>query len=211
MSGLLPDINLGDAVRVATTLFFIMDPIGNIPVFNSILKDYPPGRRRKIILRELSFALIILLTFLYLGNGILHVFGLTQPSLNLAGGILLFLIAIRMLYPENSGGEEQKVEDPFIVPLATPLTVGPSTIAVLLLISSSKPDQMADWTLAVLMAWSLGTVILVASPTIMRILGNRGLRAVEKLMGMLLVLVAVQMFLNGLSQYLSQQFPGTGS
>lgn len=208
MSGLLPDIAWGEALRVATTLFFIMDPLGNIPIFNTILKDYPPPRRRRIIMRELSFALIFLMVFLYAGTSILNLLGLTQPSLNLAGGILLFLIAIRMLYPENIGAEEPKVEDPFIVPLAMPLIVGPSTIAVLLLISSSKPDQMADWTLATLLAWSLATIILVASPTIMRILGDRGLRAVEKLMGMLLVLIAVQMFLNGLSQYLEVQFPG---
>lgn len=208
MSGMLPDIAWGEALRVATTLFFIMDPLGNIPIFNTILKDYPPARRRQIILRELSFALIFLLVFLYAGTSILSLLGLTQPSLNLAGGILLFLIAIRMLYPENTGGEEPKVEDPFIVPLAMPLIVGPSTIAVLLLISSSKPGQMADWTLATLLAWSVVTIILVASPTIMKILGDRGLRAVEKLMGMLLVLIAVQMFLNGLSQYLAVQFPG---
>ncbi|MBI2994513.1 MAG: MarC family protein [Gammaproteobacteria bacterium] len=207
MSGLLPDIAWDEALRVATTLFFIMDPLGNIPIFNTILKDYPPARRRRIIMRELSFALVFLMVFLYAGTSILKLLGLTQPSLNLAGGILLFLIAIRMLYPENTGVEEPKVEDPFIVPLAMPLIVGPSTIAVLLLISSSKPDQMADWTLATLMAWSLATLILVASPAIMKILGDRGLRAVEKLMGMLLVLIAVQMFLNGLSQYLAVQFP----
>ena len=107
-----------EAVRVAITLFFIMDPLGNIPIFNAILKDYPTRQRVRIIARELVFALIILMVFLYAGTTILKFLGLTQPSLNLAGGILLFLIAIRMLYPPPASASDAHVEDPFIVPLA---------------------------------------------------------------------------------------------
>ena len=189
--------------RVAATLFLIMDPLGNMPTFNAILQEHPPRRRMAIIARELVFALIVLLIFLYAGRAILGFLGLSQPSLGIAGGILLFLIAIRMLYPEPGGGAAHVVEDPFIVPLAIPLVAGPSTIAVLLLIGSSAPDRMGAWTLALLAAWTLVTVILVASPLLMKALGDRGVRALGRLMGMLLVLVAVQMFLDGLASYVA--------
>ena len=200
-------MNYPDILAVAVTLFFVMDPLGNIPVFNAILKDYSPRRRTRIIARKLVFALIILVLFLFTGNRILGFLGLSQPSLNLAGGILLFLIALRMLYPDRNTGEEQRTEEPFIVPLAMPLVVGPSTIAVLLLFSSSQPGHMTDWTMAVLIAWLAVTLILILSPWILTWLGNRGLRAMERLMGLLLVLMAVQMFLNGLTQYLKSVFP----
>ena len=195
-------IDWNDALRVAATLFFVMDPIGNIPLFNVLLKQYEPRRRAAIIARELCFALLILLAFLYAGNVILSFLGLTQPTLNLAGGILLFLIALRMVFPDAGIHDDAPVDDPFIVPLAMPMVAGPSSIAILLLTSSSHPEQMLDWTVALLLAWTVTTVILVVSPMILKLLGKRGLRALERLMGMLLVLLAVQMFLNGLTQYL---------
>lgn len=201
---MLTTLHWHDILRVAVTLFFIMDPIGNIPVFNAVLGRFDTRRRIRIIARELSFALTILLAFLFAGTAILGFLGLTQPTLNLAGGILLFLISLRMVFPELlSPHDETPVEDPFIVPLAMPLIAGPSSIAILLLISSSHPEQMADWTIALLLAWAASTVILMVSPMILKRLGKRGLRALERLMGMLLVLLSVQMFLNGLTQYLA--------
>jgi multiple antibiotic resistance protein len=194
-------VSWGETLQIAATLFFIIDPFGNIPLFNSILEDYEPPRRMRIIAREMLFALIILLIFLYAGTGVLKYLGLEQPTLNIAGGILLFLIALRMLYPESSPIIDPEAEDPFIVPLATPLIAGPSAIAVLLLISSSQPDRMAQWTIAVMIAWGLSTAILIVSPLILRFLGVRGVRAMVRLMGMLLILIAVQMFLNGVSDY----------
>lgn len=193
----------GETLTIAATLFFIIDPLGNIPVFNAILQDYEPRRRMRIIAREMVFALIILLTFLYAGTGLLQFLGLSQPSLNIAGGILLFLIALRMLYPDRSNHADPDFADPFIVPLATPLIAGPSAVAVLLLISSSRPEYILEATAAVMIAWTLSTVILIGSSLIMRMLGHRGVRALERLMGMLLVLIAVQMFLNGITDYVA--------
>ena len=194
----------GEVIAISATLFIIMDPLGNIPTFQSILKNFNKQQRVRIISRELVFALIILLVFLIAGNWILSFLGLGQPSLNIAGGILLFIIALRMVFPFGESFAEKPSDDPFIVPLAVPLIAGPSTIAVLLLLSSSQPGRLMDWVISLLIAWILATIILVLSPYIMGFLGNRGLKAVERLMGMLLILISIQMFLNGLSQYLSQ-------
>jgi len=130
--------------------------------------------------------------------------GLTQPTLSLSGGILLFIIALRMIFPKPAGSDEDEVvEDPFIVPLAMPLVAGPSTIAILLLTSSSQPARLWEWCAALVLAWLAATIILACSPWLMKALGARGVRALERLMGMLLVLLAVQMLLDGVAQFVS--------
>jgi len=144
---------------------------------------------------------VILLAFLFAGNRVMQFLGLTQPTLSLSGGILLFIIALRMIFPRPSGSEEVDVDDPFIVPLAMPLVAGPSTIAILLLQSSSHPEKIWQWCTALVLAWIATTMILACSPWLMKALGDRGVRALERLMGMLLVLLAVQMFLDGVTQF----------
>src|SRR5262245_15373460 len=193
---------------VTVTLFFVMDPLGNIPVFNAILARFDPRRRAKIVARELVFALLILLVFLFAGNPIMRFLGLTQPSLSLAGGILLFVIAIRMIFPRPGAAEEALEEDPFIVPLAMPLVAGPSTLALLLLFSSSHPERIWEWCTALVVAWAATFLILSASPWLMKVLGDRGVRALERLMGMLLILIAIRMFLNGLRAFVGSLAEG---
>jgi len=179
-----------------------MDPIGNVPVFNAILSNLDEKRRSRVVARELLIALFILLSFLLAGNAILAFLGLSQSSLNIAGGVLLFIISLRMIFPAPQNNDDEKVEDdPFIVPLAVPLTAGPSTIAVLLLLSSNQPDRMLEWSLALFMAWVGATVILLSSPLLLRIIGKRGSRALERLMGMILVILATQMLLNGIRDF----------
>ena len=189
-----------DVLAVAATLFFIMDPLGNIPVFNGLLARFGGAARTRIFLREMLIALAILLLFLYAGTSIMGFLGLTQSSLNITGGILLFIIALRMIFPRPVQAEEV-VEDPFIVPLAIPLVAGPSTLAVLLVLSSSQPERIHEWGLALFLAWTVSTLILAVSPLFLRVLGNRGLRALERLMGMLLIMLAVQMLLNGVAEF----------
>ena len=196
-------MNYPDILAVAVTLFFVMDPLGNIPIFNAVLARFDPRTRSRIVARELIIALVILLVFLFAGNPVMKFLGLTQPTLSLSGGILLFIIALRMIFPKPSGADDEEVVDPFIVPLAMPLVAGPSTIAILLLLSSSQPARIWEWGLALLLAWIAATVILACSPWIMKALGDRGVRALERLMGMLLVLLAVQMFLDGVAQFWS--------
>lgn len=187
----------------AAMLFLILDPLGNIPAFISILDPLPAAQRRRVILRELLIALGILLVFLFAGHAVLRFLGLQQPSLSIAGGVILFLIALNMVFPSRGLQPDLEREDPFIVPLAVPLIAGPSAIAALLLLATSHPSRLWEWAGALGIAWVAYAVILLASPRIMDVLGRRGLRALEKLMGMILIMIAVQMLLNGISEYLS--------
>jgi multiple antibiotic resistance protein len=196
-------MNYPDILAVAVTLFFVMDPLGNIPVFNAVLSRFDARTRSRIVARELTIALVILLLFLFVGNPVMKFLGLTQPTLSLSGGILLFIIALRMIFPAVAGNDDEEIVDPFIVPLAMPLVAGPSTIAILLLQSSSHPERVWQWCLALVLAWVATTAILACSPWLMKALGDRGVRALERLMGMLLVLLAVQMLLDGVAQFLA--------
>jgi chaperonin GroEL len=196
------EMNWNEIASVAVTLFFIMDPLGNVPVFNAILSKFDSTRRRRIMARELVLALLILFLFLFTGNAILGFLGLGQPSLSIAGGVLLFIISLRMIFPRTASHDEiEGAEDPFLVPLAVPMIAGPSTIAILLLLSSSQPDRMMEWSISLGLAWLVTTVLLVASPFLMRVLGTRGARALERLMGMILIILATQMLLNGIRDF----------
>jgi len=190
-----------EVTAVAVTLFFVMDPLGNMAIFNAVLSRLETRRRIKVVARELVFALLILLFFLLVGVRLLELFGLTQPALNIAGGVLLFVIALRMIFPRSVSDEPEAVDDPFIVPLAMPLVAGPSTIAILLFLSSSQPERIWEWCAALVIAWAGVTVILLISPLLLRALRDRGVRALERLMGMILVLIATQMLLNGAREF----------
>lgn len=195
-------MNWTDIATAAVTLFLIMDPLGNVPVFNAVLSRLDQRRRTQVLARELIIALVILVGFLFAGNTILAFLGLTQPSLNIAGGVLLFIISLRMIFPVVADrSEDSEVDEPFIVPLAVPMIAGPSTIAVLLLLSSNQPEQILDWTAALLLAWAGSSALLLASPLIMKVIGVKGSRALERLMGMVLVILATQMLLNGIREF----------
>jgi multiple antibiotic resistance protein len=184
-------------------LLLTIDPLGNVPSFISVLQSVPAERRRAIVVRELFFALGIMLAFLIGGRQLTGLLGIRPEAISIAGAIVLFLVAIEMILPGRgrrgaNGAEEQ---EPFIVPLATPLLAGPSTLATIILITS-KPGGLLTGLWAVLLSWVVVFCILLAAPAIIKILRERGARAVERLMGMLLVMLAVQMFLNGLGEYL---------
>lgn len=188
-----------ETLTAFTTLLFVMDPLGNVPVFLSALKGIPPKRQQQIILRELLIALAVLLVFLVMGKQLLMFLGLTQESIGIAGAIVLFLIAIKMIFPQKGGimGDTDDGE-PFIVPLAIPCVAGPSTMAVLMLLANSGGQRIGDWLIALISAWAIASAILLGSTKISRLLGARGLIAVERLMGMVLVMISVQMMLDGL-------------
>lgn len=192
-----------DLLSAVATLFLIMDPLGNIPVFLAVLKEVSPERQRKVLLREILIAYAVLLIFLLLGNHLLRFLNLEQETISISGGIVLFLIALRMIFPPEGGmlGETPEGE-PFVVPLAIPLIAGPSTLAALLLLQQANPKDTIQLLVAVTIAWAISGVILLASPFFFRVLRQRGLIAMERLMGMLLVMIAVQMLINGVSTFL---------
>ncbi|RPI57284.1 MAG: YhgN family NAAT transporter [Acidobacteria bacterium] len=188
-----------DVFAAVVTLLLIMDPIGNVPVFLSILKDVPVERRRIVLVREILLAYGVLLVFLFLGSHLLRFLHLEEETLSIAGGIVLFLIALRMIFPHEGGMVGEPLEgEPFLVPLAIPLFVGPSTLAAVLLLQRSSPGHAMSLWIAVTTAWAIGGAILLSSTFFYRVLRERGLIAIERLMGMLLVMVAVQMLINGL-------------
>lgn len=194
-----------DVFAAVVTLFLIMDPLGNIPPFMFILKAVPAERRRAVLLREIAFAYVVLLVFLFLGRYLLQFLGLDQETISISGGIVLFLIALRMIFPGEGGVMGESLEgEPFVVPLAIPLLVGPSTLAALLLLQRTSPAQTGSLLMAVTIAWALSGSILLASTFFYRLLGQRGLIAVERLMGMLLVMVAVQMLMDGVRVFLNR-------
>ncbi|MCF8052813.1 MAG: NAAT family transporter [Desulfobacterales bacterium] len=191
-----------DFLSAAITLFLIMDPLGNIPVFHSVLEHVPAGKKTRVMARELVFAFLVLLAFLFAGETILGVLGLKRPTLGIAGGLILFLIALRMVFPSQGLAGAEDSNDPFIVPLAVPLIAGPSAIAALLLLASRDPDRIWVWAGALSAAWVVSAAILLLSNHLLRWIGPRGVRAAVKLMGMLLIMIAVQMFLDGVKEYM---------
>jgi multiple antibiotic resistance protein len=197
-------LNWYDIASVAVTLFLIMDPLGNVPVFNAVLSKLDQAHRIKVVARELVIAFFILLGFLFVGEALLGFLGLTQPSLNIAGGLLLFIISLRMIFPSRPDhGGEAVDEDPFIVPLAVPLIAGPSTIAVLLLLNSSQPGRIVEWVVALFLAWLGTTILLLGSQQLLSVIGTRGSLALERLMGMILVILATQMLLDGIRDFIA--------
>jgi multiple antibiotic resistance protein len=186
-------------------LFLIMDPLGNIPFFLSLLKEVPPRRRRRIMVRELLIALGVLLVFLFGGQQFLHVMQLKPDSISIAGGLVLFLIGIRMVFPPADGGGifgKPGQGEPFIVPMAIPGVAGPSAMAALLLLTNTQPGRTADWVMALLLAWLATSAILLSATYLFRWLGESVLTALERVMGMLLIALSVQMFMAGVASFL---------
>lgn len=187
----------------ALLLFLILDPLGNVPVVLSLLRPLPTNRQRIVMIRELLIALVVLLLFLWFGKYALELMHLRQESVSIAGGIVLFLIGIRMIFPPPEGLMGQLPGgEPFIVPVAIPMIAGPSGMAAVMLLGTQEPDRMGAWSLALLIAWAAAAVILMSATILYRLLGPRALTAIERLMGMLLVAISVQMFLDGIAAYL---------
>jgi MarC family membrane protein len=192
-------------LSAAVLLFFVMDPLGNVPLFLSALRHVDPARYRRVILRELSIALLILVVFLFVGQYLLGLLHVSSAALTTGGGIVLLLIALRMIFPSHERSLREDVEgEPFVVPLAVPYTAGPSTLATELLLMSREPERWPVWLGAVALAWLASAVILYFAGNLRKVLGERGLTAMERLMGMLLVLVAVQMLMTGIAEYLAK-------
>ena len=193
-----------DILSATLLLTTTMDPLGNVANFIAGLRAVPPEQRVKVIARELIFALLILLFFLFCGRWVLGILLLKEEALFISGGIVLFLIALKMIFPSTVRESDELPVEPFIVPLATPLIAGPSVIATLLVLVSSQPEAMGKWIVALLASWGITATVLLFAPAISRVLKQKGTMAVERLMGMLLVMIAVQMFLNGLEHYLKR-------
>lgn len=191
-------------VSATILLILITDPVGNIPLFANALKTVSPARRPKVIIREVSIAFLLLLAFMFVGDGFLRVMNLSALSLQIAGGVVLFLIALRMVFPPARKMAEPDTREPLIVPLAVPAIAGPSALATVLLLVSQAPQKRMEWIAALCLTMLLcGTVLLLAE-RIQRLVGERVIEALERLMGLVLVAVSIEMLLGGLRAFLRQ-------
>ncbi len=186
------------------TLILVMDPFGNIPLFITALKRVPQERRTKVLLRELMIALFIMMVFLFAGAKMLAWLGIAKYSLGVSGGIVLFIMSIKLVF--NSLEDEQtqvnqKDEEPFVVPLAIPLIAGPASLSMLLILSAGAPSKIGYLFAAVLLASLLNGIVLLLSFPLSNLLGKRGLIALERLTGLLMVLVSVNMMMGGISEF----------
>ena len=188
-------------------LILITDPFGNIPIFVNALRGVAPERRIKVILREVLIAFLLLLAFMFIGDGFLRLMNLSDLSLQIAGAVIMFLIALRMIFPSPNADTELMQGEPLIVPLAIPALAGPSALATVMLLVSQAPSRRLEWIAALCVTMAVCTVVLVLSERIQRVVGDRVMIAFERLMGLILVAISVEMFLRGLKLFITQLPP----
>jgi MarC family membrane protein len=185
-------------------LILITDPIGNIPIFANALKHVAPERRPWVILREVLIAFVLLLTFMFVGESFLRVMNLSELSLQIGGGVILFLIALRMIFPPPHSEVTQELHEPLIVPLAIPAIAGPSALATVLLLVSQAPERRMEWIAALCVTMAVSAVVLVLAERIQRVVGESFVVALERLMGLVLVSVSIEMLLRGIKTFVKQ-------
>jgi MarC family membrane protein len=190
-------------VSAVVLLALVTDPFGNVPLVNAMLAGLPPARRRFVILRECAIAFALLMAFMLGGHKFLEVMRLSETSLSIAGGVILFMIAIRMVFPGREGGPlgEAPGGEPFIVPLAIPFIAGPSALATVMLQATREPGKLAMWALAITVTMLFVTAVLVLGERLQRLLGDRVMQAIERLMGLILTAMAVEMLLGGIRAF----------
>ncbi|MCG6874838.1 MAG: MarC family protein [Betaproteobacteria bacterium] len=192
-------------ISAVVVLFLVIDPLGNIPLFVSLLGNVAPGRRTWIVFREWLIALALLLGFVFAGEGVLRLFGLSDPSLNIAGGVILFLIALGMIFRPGIGAFAGLPEgEPLVVPLAVPAIAGPGTMATVILLASRAPDRVLEWTAAVAIAMLASLAVLLFAERLSRRVDKRALAAIERLFGLILTAFAVEMVLRGIAGFVRQ-------
>jgi multiple antibiotic resistance protein len=191
---------------IAFALFLLMDAVGNIPLYISFLKGIPPRRQRTIIVREMLIALFIIILFNFVGESLMHFLHISLDTIQIAGGIILFLLCLKMTFPPDQPASHETIpqtSEPFIVPLAVPLVAGPSVLALVMIYA--QQESTAIMVGAICIAWAASLLILLTCEFLKRILGARGITAMERLMGLILLLIGIQMFMGGISSFVHKQ------
>ncbi|MCX8114433.1 MAG: MarC family protein [Burkholderiaceae bacterium] len=195
----------GNFVSAVLLLLLVYDPFGNVPIFISALRDVPHERRRRVILRECLIAFVVLTAFVFVGQPFLDLLGLSELSLQIGGAVVLMLVAIRMVFPSPEGVYGQAPGgEPFIVPLAVPALAGPSALATVLLLVSRDPQRTWTWVAAIGVAMAVSAVILAFAERLQHWLGERVTVAFERLMGLVLAAIAVELMLRGIKTFVAQ-------
>jgi MarC family membrane protein len=185
-------------------LALVIDPFGNVPIVNAMLAKVAPARRRLVIMRECMIAFVTLALFMAFGRKVLDVMHLSESAMSIAGGVILFMIAIRMVfgYPEGLFGPQPKATEPFIVPLAIPLIAGPSALATVMLMASRNPENLPMWATALSATMVLTTFVLLGGARMQKAMGDQAMQAAERLMGLILTAIAVEMTLGGIRAFI---------
>jgi multiple antibiotic resistance protein len=194
---------LAEMFSIAFSLFIVIDAIGNVPFYIAFLKEIEPRKQKQIILREMLIALAIIILFNFIGNALLDFLHVQKDTVEVAGGVVLFLLSLKMLFPspDDQDQEMKKIKEPFIVPLAVPLIAGPAVLATVMLYSHRETNFLIMIG-AITISWLASLIILLAAPKLSQWVGEKGLIACERLMGFIMVLIAVQLFLNGVKDFL---------
>ncbi|MBX9744344.1 MAG: MarC family protein [Chlamydiales bacterium] len=191
--------------NIATSLFFVLNSIGQIPIFLALLRKFDQKTQLKIIFRELTISLAILVSFTFFGDWILKVLGISRPILSIAGGILLFLISLSMIFPKRTEAEQQLTQEPIIIPLAIPLIAGPGSISIVMMYAHATNNPLFV-SAAVFTAWLPSLIILLVGSYVKKILGEKGLTAIERLGGMLICLISISLFTHGMLELVNEYF-----
>jgi len=197
--------NTFSILSTAILIFFILDPFGNVPLLLSILKNVDKAKHTKIIVREMVIGLVILVVFLFFGEEFLSLFHLETQAITIAGGIIFFVISLKMIFPDPSGADlfsTKKGDEPLVVPIAVPMIAGPAALATLLVLAKTNAQYTGELFISLIIAWVLTSIVLLFSPNLYKLLKTKGLTALERLMGMLLLIMAVQMFIDGIRSLL---------
>ncbi len=185
-------------------LLLVTDPFGNVPLFVAAMAKVPAARRWRVVVRECTIAFLLLLLFMFFGRHFLSALQLSEVALRIGGGVILFLIALRMVFPQPGGvmGDTESAQEPFIVPLAIPALAGPSALATVLLFSSDSQSEMLLHVAALALVALVSLLVLLGAERMQRVLGVRVMAAFERLMGLILTAMAVEMLLTGIRAFM---------
>ncbi|AZP36280.1 putative antibiotic transporter [Candidatus Annandia adelgestsuga] len=184
-------------------MILVMDPIGNLPVFISLLKNFKPIRRKIILIREMFISLLLMILFLFIGEHILNLLNLKPETISISGGLILLFISIKMIFPDSKINDNKIIyEEPFLIPLSIPLIVGPSLLATIMILSHNCHYHILHLIFSLFISWLISFIILMLSDTLLIFFGNKGINILEKLVGLILIMLSIQMFLDGIKVWL---------
>ena len=191
-------MNFSEVMSLSFSFFLLMDPIGNIPFFITILNPIPEERKKKIIAREMLIALFTILVFAVVGEKLLDLLDISMQTLSISGGIILFIIALRMIFSNDAAETSSNVttKEPFIVPLAIPLIAGPSILAAVMIFAKKESNSLT-LILSIIIAWIISFIILLLSQNLKKVLNENTILALQRLMGLILTFIAIEMLLKG--------------
>lgn len=190
---------MGTFFGITLTLFFVIDALGNVPTYLSLLKPYTKEKQRRMAIRELVVALGIMFIFHYFGQILLSLLDVTPTTVEIAGGIILFLIAIRLIFSNEDERPKWGEQKPMVFPIATPIIAGPSVLSAIMIFAQNEPSELLVLG-AITLAWFFSSLIFVFAKPIHKLLKDKGLLACQRLMGLIVAIIAVQLFLEGIER-----------